>query len=442
MHWRLASHTLANNRLLNDLLSGNWDGRDLDGKLAALDSEDQQHYVFCPLDPRLSLNKQGMLEPAERERTVTVPRQMKAKLDQLGPLLLAHWRETGTEPWTVRAITNALKQLGWQDGDMNNAWLYVRSWLLGWQQVVCVGQDYWIPADQVPQETKQTRLQVMPIRATDSAGNASAPVFPSIPNKQTGHAKADESQVMLSGEATATQATWSVRLRTVNLLEGFIHIPASARGAYPPPVPGEKEQVALRAVWFEDNTHFWLWLDRTRNQLYGPALADKLGWLYAGDIIRVEWAPDVIVLRIIGHDEQVSSEEARLVDIEALATLRGGLGESYRRSLQAILQEAPEGLHFAQIVRALRERQSHEVHRGTIHALLHHGGFLQKDHRWFAVPDSDASARQLRMAIIETLIPEELNGHPTSSHQERLHIRVKAIHSRLSEIVTDLRRVQ
>lgn len=42
-HWRLASHTLANNRLLNDLVSGGWAGRDLEDKLAALDVEDQRH---------------------------------------------------------------------------------------------------------------------------------------------------------------------------------------------------------------------------------------------------------------------------------------------------------------------------------------------------------------------------------------------------------------
>src|SRR5947209_16213899 len=42
-HWRLAHHTIANNRLLNDLLTSAWDGRGLDRKLAALDAEDQQH---------------------------------------------------------------------------------------------------------------------------------------------------------------------------------------------------------------------------------------------------------------------------------------------------------------------------------------------------------------------------------------------------------------
>src|SRR5712692_3096286 len=87
-HWRLDSHTLASNRLLNDLLAGKWDGRDLEGKLAALDAEDERHYVYCPTDPRLERNKQGILEPAERERNGALPQAMKAELDALEPLLL------------------------------------------------------------------------------------------------------------------------------------------------------------------------------------------------------------------------------------------------------------------------------------------------------------------------------------------------------------------
>src|SRR5947209_5923982 len=116
-HWRLDRHIIANNRLLNDLLSGAWDGRDLDRKLAALDAEDQCHYVFCPIDPRLEVNKQGIMEPTERERNVALPRAMKAELEALAPLLLAHWRETGAEPLTVRSITEELQRLGWRDAE-------------------------------------------------------------------------------------------------------------------------------------------------------------------------------------------------------------------------------------------------------------------------------------------------------------------------------------
>ena len=105
------------------------------------------------------------------------------------------------------------------------------------------------------------------------------------------------------------------------------------------------------------------------------------------------------MLRITGHDEDVQSEESRLVDLEELAALRGGLGESYRRSLQAILLDAQEGLAFTEVVQALRERQGHAVHGGTIRALLYAGGFVRKGRRWLPAPDSEVGARQLRAAM-------------------------------------------
>lgn len=58
-------------------------------------------------------------------------------------------------------------------------------------------------------------------------------------------------------------------------------------------------------------------------------------------------------------DTDVQHEEALLVDLEALAVLRGGLGESYRRSLLAILADAPQALSFKKVVEALRVRQDH-----------------------------------------------------------------------------------
>lgn len=447
-HWRLTSHTVANTRLLNELLSGTWDGRDLDGKMAALDEEDQRHYVFYPLDARLILTRQGILEPAEHERNIKLPRGMKATLDALGPQLLVCWQEAGAEPWTVRTVTDCLRECGWPDADLPNAWLYVRAWLLSWPQVKRVGQDYWIPAENVPSEVERTRFQVHPLRvAASSHGTAEvAPTPPRSPTASTQPATApetDASQVVLRGEVTTNRASWTVRLRTVNLLEGFLHIPAVVRGAYPPPVPGEEQKSVLRGMWHEDGMRFWLWLDRTNNYLYGPALADRLMWLDAGTVLRIDWAPDVVLIQQVGQDEAVRDEEARLVDLEALATVRGGLGENYRRSLQAILAEDPEGLPFAEIVLALRQRQQHEVHRGTIHAILHSGGFVQNNRRWFAAPDAEAGARQLRAAFVETLLPVELEqpAHPLSS-AEHIRTRVKAIHARLSEIVSLLRAEQ
>ena len=446
-HWRLDSHTLANNRLLNDLLAGSWDGRDLEGKLAALDTEDQRHHVYCPIDPRLELNKQGVLEPAERERNVTLTRATKEELEVLGQLLLAYWQESGADPWTVRTITEALKELGWHDAEKHNAWLSVRAWLLGWPQVKRVGQDYWVPTDQLPQETQRTRLQVLPVRtpeAEDITTKEETSAKDAVPtSRRIAAAGVDESRVVLSGEATAPRAAWSERLRTINLLEGFLHVPASARGVYPTPALGEGDTVVLSGMWFEDGSRCWLWLDRAKHRLYGPDIAEKLEWLEAGDILRIEWTPDVVVLRITGHDEELQIEESRLVDLEELAALRGGLGESYRRSLQTILMGAPEGLTFAETVRAMRERQDHAVHRGTIRALLYNGGFLRKERRWFAAPDNASGVRQLRAAMVEMLVArdEDAQEQPLSP-AEHARTRVKAIRTRLSSIIEILQKLQ
>jgi hypothetical protein len=458
-HWRLVGQTVANTRLLNELLSGTWDGRNLDEKLAALDNEDQRHYVFYPLDARLTLTKQGVLEPAEHERRVKLPRGMKATLDALGPRLLASWHDAGAEPWTIRTVTDTLRQLAWLDAEMPNAWLYVRAWLLNWPQVRRVGQDYWVPSDQLPAEIRHTRLQVLPLTVEMRTGASPVPTdlvhafqttteavaSPSdkspIPTKAASNV--DENQVVLRGEVMANRASWTVRLRTVNLLEGFLHIPSVVRGAYPPPAPGEEQQTVLRGMWHDDGIPFWLWLDRTNNQLYGPALADRLMWLEAGTVLRIEWAPDVIVIQKLSQDEEIRDEEERLVDLEALATMRGGLGENYRRSLQAILTAAPEGLVFAEIVIALRERQHHAVHRGTIHAILYSGGFVQKERRWFAAPDTEVGARQLRAAFVETLLPTEQESLAQPlPYAEYVRTRVNAIHARLAEIVTMLRKTR
>ena len=106
-----------------------------------------------------------------------------------------------------------------------------------------------------------------------------------------------------------------------------------------------------------------------------------------------------------------------------------------------VLAAAPEGLSFAEIIIALRERQQHEVHRGTIHALLYSGGFLHRDGRWFAAMDAQASANRLRAAFVETLLPKEQEQHADAplSSAEYTRRRVNAIHSRLSEVVDMLR---
>jgi len=38
-------------------------------------------------------------------------------------------------------------------------------------------------------------------------------------------------------------------------------------------------------------------------------------WLEAGDLLHVEWRPEVIVLRVTGHDDEVQREETLFLTI-------------------------------------------------------------------------------------------------------------------------------
>jgi hypothetical protein len=196
--------------------------------------------------------------------------------------------------------------------------------------------------------------------------------------------------------------------------------------------------VVLSGRWFDTGERLWLWLDRAHNRLFGIELAHQLAWCEAGDLLHIEWTPEVVVLRLTGHDTEVQREETRLLDVQALAELRGGLGESYRRSLQAILGGLPDGLTFKDVVAALRERQGHTVHRGTVRALLYAGGFIQHQRPWCAAPADEAAARTLRAAIVAALVPEEQSEsfrRPSTSLQS-LRTLAQAIQTRLSELIS------
>jgi hypothetical protein len=156
--WRLATQALANNRLLDALRSGSWNGQDLDAELARLDAEDQIHYIFCPNDMRFTTLSDGTLEPAEREYNVTVPPATKAALEAPGLQLLEWWHSRGNEPLTVRQVTEQLGELGWVEASQRNGWQLARAWLLAWPEVARVGQDYWVPIVAMPKEPGRTRL--------------------------------------------------------------------------------------------------------------------------------------------------------------------------------------------------------------------------------------------------------------------------------------------
>ena len=443
--WRLSTQALANNRLLDALRSGAWNGRDLDAELARLDAEDHSHYVFCPYDPRFTKHPDGTLEAADSEYNVALPLETKAVLDALGPKLLEQWHSMGAEPLTVHQVTERLSNLGWPEAHARNGWLLVRTWLPGWPEVARVGQDYWIPADSVPKGPKHTRLQVLPVasasfRVESVDAEPSTISRPGSPERETA-LTIDNSPIPQGRETMANQVSWTYPLRTVHLFEGFLPVPAPARSAYPPREIGEGDREVLRRLWFDDDERLWLWLDRNQDRLYGPDLARKLEWLEAGDLLRVVWTPDVVVLCMAGHDDEVQREETRLVDPQALKALRGGLGESYRQSLQAILSEKADGLTFVQVVQTLRERQGHDVPRNTVRAILYAGGFLHRNNHWFAAPQSELGARKLRAAILESQVTQEQPGQIATSVtlSEKQLKKVRAIRTLMAGLVKRLR---
>jgi len=447
--WRLITQALANNRLLDALKSGAWNGQDLDAELTRLEAEDQTHYIYCPTDPRFTTLPNGALEAADHEYNLTLPPETQTSLDALGQKLLEQWHNEGDRPLTVHQVTGLFGSVGWSEATERNGWLRVRAWLLAWTEVARVGQDYWVPMRSLPKEPEHARLQVLPITSqstpTEPLDLAQSEI---VINEAPGSSEREssptigKSQVIHSKEVVTHAVSWTYPLRTIHLLEGFIPVPSPARSAYPSRVVGAGDRAVLKGLWYDNAEPLWLWLDRTQYRLYGPDLAQQLAWLEAGDLLRIEWRPDVIFLRIVGHNDEVQREEMRLVDPQTLKALRGGLGESYRQSLQAILLEKAEGLTFAQVVKALGERQGHDIHCGTVRALLYAGGFVQRHSRWFAAPHDQSAKRTLRDALVETLVPQEQSedeGVGSTAEDEQLRKKVKAIRRRLAELVGVLR---
>ncbi len=386
--WRLAEQVLGNDRLLDALNQGTWDGRDVDAKLAELEAEDGVHYVFCPVDPRFQMDRNGTLRSADREVEVELAPEERSRLDELAAELTTLWLEEGAQPLTVRQISGMLESLGW-DGGNDEDWRLVQAWLASWDGIRRVGYDYWALAHTVPEHARPSRFRVLAIGRDSQDVEV---VYVEQPEPPV-------ARIETEGPNAKQVAAWTVPLRTTHINEGVLRVPKAVRSIYPSRRPGEGDVTALRGRWYADNDRLWVWLDRSANLLYGADLADKLAWCEAGDLLRVQWAPDVLVFSIIGRDEAVQEEETRLVDVEVLAELRGGLGESYRQSIQAILSGAPDGLTFREVVESVRERQGHTVHRGSIRSALYAGGFVHGDGRWYSSPDPEGGRRRLRRVI-------------------------------------------
>lgn len=419
-HWCLASQLIANNRLVEALEKEAWDGRDLDAELARMDGGEGGHHVFCAVDPRFASCADGRLDLADREDDVPLPDEVRSELNALLPSLRERWLAAGGTPQTVRQLTEALGTLGWSGATVRGSWLRARAWLKGCAGIVRVGRDFWILADRMPHGPARLRLSVLPISRPATTGPTDLPSGPQPAGgpqsfSTTETATTIETTLPIAGLGGTLATSWTVVLRTVNLVEGFLSVPSLARSAYPPRASDSAPWEAIPGKWFSSGDSLWLWLDRERDLLCGSDLAERLAWCEAGEVIAVEWSADVVVLRQQGIDEQARQEESRLVDRESLAALRGGVGETYRQSLMKILAGVPYGMTFRELVEALRVRQQHIVHRGTVRALLSAGGFVCRQGKWHPPADGEQGARQLRKAIV---LGNGSNGTETDSAKE------------------------
>ncbi|MBV8230059.1 MAG: hypothetical protein JO329_08770 [Planctomycetaceae bacterium] len=418
---------------------GTWDGRDLDAELARLDREHGGHHVFCPADDRLAVHPDGRVELADDERDLILPEEARSSLDGLANRLLERWRTAGPVPWTVRQVMEGLADLGWERARARGAWLQVRDWLRGWEAVARVGRDYWVPADAIPAAPARTRLAVIRVqggeplardegrpdaKATSDGGDKGANTIPA------------ELTTVLSGASTR----WTTALRTVNFLEGFLTVPAAVRTAYPPAPRGGGRWEVMRGQWFETGEQFWVWLDRERHLLFGPELAERLAWREAGERFEITWAAECLVFRTVGVDPEVQREEARFADAEVLASLRGGLGESYRQSVAAILSDHPAGLTFRELLTVVRDRQAHAVHRGTLRVVLHAGGFVCRDGRWQVAADDNRSRRLLREAVVRAAGGTAAGESEPTTTRARLLDVATSVAGRCRAILSELRR--
>ena len=376
--WQLTSHTVANQRLC-DLLSNNlWDGYDLYGCLAHLDQEqgDTFFHVFARGDKRFQLiqDEQGiyrlLLSKALPTRMLVI--EEKSTLDALAPRLLERAQDRKAKPWTTTELLKLLREGANQPGTLERVIpATLEQWLLQQNEWTRVGLEYWIPQAQLPSDTSRHRYAVWSVfPPANGIKNIIGPEFVDENTLQFDTTQVEE-EVAETKEAhpLRNQVRWRITLRTVHLNEGRIPVPSAARVLYPQ-AQKLSNKVALAGLWFDDQSHLTIWLNKTKHELSGPDLQDQFAFLEAGTILGVTWTALGIRLQVIGSDVQTAKEEERLVDLTGLAQLRSTLLESYRGSLRAILEEQNQGLSFQELYAAICQRQQHKPNRATIRSIL------------------------------------------------------------------------
>lgn len=410
--WYLASHTLANARLLERLERGDWDGQHLDAQLEWLDTQaPPTHHIFCEKDPRFECVA-GRWHLAGEAKNEALPPAVRDGLNALWPGILEEWR-TAPSPRTLAQLTRSFEAAGWSALPAQTRWRWVASWLEEGLWVQRVGADFWMLADAIPSAPARSRIAVLPQRDPKPAPELKAQFdalsprdFETVPGSVPPLGVPALSVPIPAHNFPQASASWQVTLRTVHTLEGFVPVPAEARGAYPPQLRAESPLRVVEGQWFSTGEMLWLWLNRESHRFYGPDLKAQLEWCEVGTKLHLAWNGELIRISVVGFDSAIAQEESRLVDIEALAQLRKGKGESYRASIATLLEFGGQGLELPELVERLSQRVEHAVHVGTVRAILRAGGFAQKEGRWF-LPHPDQSAANLRQGLTRALVESQ-----------------------------------
>lgn len=362
-YWLLRHEKLANDALYNLLLDEDWDGQDLLTQLEIFDQQvSNSFHIFLPADSRFKLS-----EP--RKGFYCLSLQQNLSLSELSvehQSLLEKYTLNLVEDkiWTSSEMLMQFKTLG-LPSEITTTML--ETWLLKQPDWRRVGFDLWIKSEYLPKINPATsRYAVLPIGSSKSAidylTTQSEPVVDkNLPLKWS---KSDADKV----DAGQTDAfSWRIILRTHHLNEGIINVPLAARWLYPQALKLSKV-VVLKGIWYEDADEMVLWLDRQNHKLFGVNLQAKLEVLLAGTILEITWTKLSLVLTLMGEDENVAQEEARLIDVASLAETRMIQLESYRASLRYLLAEGPA--NFNSLYTLICERQQHTINKNTIRSIL------------------------------------------------------------------------
>lgn len=426
--WYLSVQIVANSALYELLVDERWDGQDLRTCLEQLDeAQGASWHIFCLHDQRflLSEDKQGVyslsLSTDKSKQELTL--EQKSTIERVAPQLLMVVMQNYKKPWSTASIMEELKRLS-EESKVLDACVpaALENWLLTQEAWVRVGVDIWVPKGEIPRIEKRHRYAVLPVYSAENNRNIA------IPEVENEHILT-QNAIQTVEELTDTEAQetyfpnnsvrWRVSLRTVHINEGSIPIPKQARTLYPH-ARNLSDNIAMAGVWFTDASEMIIWLDKVKQQLYGPDLREQLAFLEAGTVLEATLTTTSIVFRTCDVDQQVAEEEVRLVDLSDLAQQRSTALESYRASIRAILTKYNSPLRFQELYEELCNRQQHQPNRATIRSVLSSSSefvFLKAEGKWSlnaAIPP-EASVKGLRRAA---MVAHHAEGHTSATRQE------------------------